>query len=476
MTGKRRTEYILLPLLFALLAAAPAAQVVPQEIGKPEVEFVDDFFEAEGAAEDFSAQELNTEEARSGWLTAYFRNTRLSLQHELAYRTVSPGKPVTNRASARVEDGRLFGGHYFLKFDGSFNYNVVYEDEDYPRAIRNEYRIQRRWREGFLQASFGPVSITLGKQVIVWGKADGAVVTDVISPRDRTELIYTSLEDSRIGQRMLAVDFYPANNQRLSIVLNPDPRVNLAAPPGHAYVPASAFDELAVQLQSAQHPQMGIEYLESGIRWSGTSGKNDYALMLADVLDNEPVYQAEGYTAELYPRLKLQPQYRRYRMLGGGFNSGSGNIVWKAEAAAFHDKSHSTTDYAINGGIVRKDMIAGAAGFDYNSPGHYQLTLEASNMNIRDWQNSILAERENESLIYGSWAKSFMHETLATEFVMVYQPQDGESLLLPRATYEFNDRWTLRLETALFNTRKENTLLGLLAPTRQTSLRLSGYY
>ena len=64
-----------------------------------------------------------------------------------------------------------------------------------------------------------------GKQIVVWGKADAAVVTDIMSPRDLTELVFTSLEDARLGQQMLILDHFSANSQ-WSVVFNPDVKVN----------------------------------------------------------------------------------------------------------------------------------------------------------------------------------------------------------------------------------------------------------
>jgi hypothetical protein len=53
-------------------------------------------------------------------------------------------------------------------------------------------------REGYADVSFGLIDLRIGKQVIVWGRADQINPTDTISPRDYT-LLFTEDNDQRSG-------------------------------------------------------------------------------------------------------------------------------------------------------------------------------------------------------------------------------------------------------------------------------------
>ena len=80
-------------------------------------------------------------------------------------------------------------------------------------------------REAYIQKNFETVDITLGKQQIVWGKADGVFITDVVSPKDLSEFLLRDFEEIRMGVTSLKIDwalpetFIEEHN--LSIVLIP---------------------------------------------------------------------------------------------------------------------------------------------------------------------------------------------------------------------------------------------------------------
>jgi len=59
-------------------------------------------------------------------------------------------------------------------------------------------RVEFELREAYIDADIGDAYLRVGKQQIVWGKADGLKVLDVVNPQDFREFILDDFEDSRI--------------------------------------------------------------------------------------------------------------------------------------------------------------------------------------------------------------------------------------------------------------------------------------
>ncbi|MEE2715862.1 MAG: DUF1302 family protein [SAR324 cluster bacterium] len=460
-----RVGWILLFVLVGLaLPLHGQEQAFPDAfVEEAEVEGLD----ASEEADEFGFEELEPEmdsvvpETSEPDTTTLLPNQRWTLQHDVAYRPHQQ-RTASNRLSLRLELEQLFGEHAFLRFDGKVAYNAVYDasiytNRNYPDSVREKFRRRRTWREGYLQLSFGKISLKLGQQVVVWGKSDASVVTDLVSPRDQTEGFSTPVDEARLGQRMLVLDLYPAANQQLTLIANPDPQVNAYAPTGHEYALAASS---TLTLLPEQRPGFSGSDTEYGLRWGFTAGERDFSLLAADLVDNDFVLALEG-TA-------LRPKYRRFRMLGLGFNSGSGKFLWKGEAAVYSGKGFTTTDYSTEpDGITERDVLAGALGFDYTSAENDQITLEASNHHIRNWQAALTNTRKNTGNLLLSWSRSFLSETLTPEYALAWEPQDGDSLHQFQLRYDWSDALTFELGGFTVLAEKETTTFGRSKPLRQ---------
>ena len=405
---------------------------------------------------------------------------RWTLDSWMAYRFHSK-RLVSQRLSLRLELEQLWGERWFWRFDGKTSWNLIYEEtfypgRDYPEDVREEFRWQNHWREGFLQGRFGAFSLKMGQQVLVWGESDAAVVTDLISPRDQTELFSTPVDESRIGQRLLTLDYYPGANQQLTLFFNPDPQVNRYAPVGHEY--ALSANAGAVILPE-QLPKFGQE-TEFGMRWSFTRNGVDVSGSWADLIDNDPVYVWQGLefglkSESLTPVPVWEPQYRRFQLLGGGAQVSSGDLLWKGEGALWLGKDFTSTESSGDGTRERKVRVL-ALGVEYSGNAGALWSLEASDQWIEDWDASLLGTREHQDLVYASWSRSFQNETLLPQLVLVHQPSLGEWMLQAEFQYDWSDVVQFHMATQSFEVHHADSTLGQLAQFRQFSLQLSAVF
>ncbi|MGK5091607.1 DUF1302 family protein [Deltaproteobacteria bacterium TL4] len=385
------------------------------------------------------------------------KSSRFTFRQELAYR-LEPGRTVVNRSSLRLEWEHLFASHYYFRFDGKMAYNSIYDYQDYPEEVADYYRFQTPLREAYLQASWRKWSFKAGKQIVVWGKSDSGVVTDVISPRDLTEGLFTPLEDSRIGQSLVLFDFYPASSH-WTLVINPDPQVNRTARPGHEYAFPGLVDQKGIVLLEEVQPEFGKGDPELGLRWEKTREGFDLAVMAAQVLSNEPVAVFEGMDPMFQPQYRQE--YRRYNMVGLGANFSAGNFLWKAELGYKEKLAYSHQNVLENKGVAESAVLAMSLGFDYTATGAYSLSMEGSNQHLVDWEEDFIGVRQNSGIIYVSWTKSFLHETLTPQYTLAYEPEGKEGMHQLALSYNISDQWSCKGEIDYFDAQKEDSLLGV---------------
>lgn len=404
-----------------------------------------------------------------------------TFSYELAYGIEDPKNLVINRPSLRLqwEKGK---GNYFVRFDGKVDKDFVYNSSDYNDEVKDKYSHQSEIREFYLQGSKGAFSAKLGRQLVIWGKADGGIVTDIMSPRDLTELVFTSVEYSRIGQNMFVADAYHQNSKtkaqhQWSLIIIPDIKVNDIASPGHPYgidiqlaslFPSSTPNQMPPVFVD-ERPEASWTKPEIGLRWGVTSGKVDWSMMAAEVHENNPVFILE----ETQDQDTIRAQYPRYQMLGMGFNRGHGSFVWKGELAYKNNRQFNLSN-ELN--TERYQVFDLAFGFDFNANGAYTMSLELSNQHIVDWDSRLLNTRRNETVVYAIWNKTWLNETLTTQYTGSAQLQDSESFHRFEIQHDINDQWSAEIQVDYFDARLPDSLFGQLQDKHRVSVQVNFDY
>jgi len=204
---------------------------------------------------------------------------------------------------------------------------------------------------------------------------------------------------------------------------------------------------------------------EVGLRWGVSRGKLDWALMAAEVNEDNPILSLASQPSR-YP---LRIDYPRYQMLGGGFNWGGERFVWKGEAA-FKKNRHFTHEDIVSSG--QYSVLDAALGFDYDANGAYSVSLELSNQHIINWSDDIALLRRDESILYGSISKNWWNETLTTTYTSMLQLQDEEFFHRFEFIYEVDDRWTIELQADYFDSDKQLSVLGQLQDKSRIALQI----
>ncbi|MFO8233784.1 MAG: hypothetical protein R6U04_00070, partial [Bacteroidales bacterium] len=107
---------------------------------------------------------------------------------------------VRNYTGALLEEGADFSiiqNTFNLELEKT-GMNMGFRVNPYVYHYTNE-ELDYGMREAYIDLFFDKVDISLGKQQIIWGKADGVFITDVVSPKDLREFLLPEFEEIRMG-------------------------------------------------------------------------------------------------------------------------------------------------------------------------------------------------------------------------------------------------------------------------------------
>ena len=192
--------------LMLLLLGVPVWAEDPNDFPESDLEFFEEefgfeeeggelSFDNEGEIELEMASDAAEQEKSSSLFQELSAASRFTLKHEASYNTVKPEKTINNRSSFRWEFSKFFGNYFFFQFDTKLN--AFWGNDHRGEAEDKDPLLETSTKEAFLQFSAGDTSVKAGIQILIWGESDGGAVTDVISPRDYSELFFISLEESR---------------------------------------------------------------------------------------------------------------------------------------------------------------------------------------------------------------------------------------------------------------------------------------
>ncbi|MGK0289484.1 MAG: hypothetical protein ACI86H_000929 [bacterium] len=375
----------------------------------------------------------------------------VTLSQEGGYQTRTETKDViVNRSNLRLKWRAAFGNKLF-RFDGNVTY---FHNNDHRTEADEEkdYDFEGQVREAYFQISLNKWTVTVGQQVLVWGEADGAVVTDVISARNQSELFFIPIQSARLGQPMLKIDHYAKSNWTFFIV--PLASVNQIPEKDTLYDVNPFLDSTIYEIQD-DLPEFGD--LEGGIRWKKTVGSSDISFMLAVLRENQIVYENLGTTSS--GKVLLSKRAPQFAMIGMAWNWTKGAFLWKGEVAFKKDRSFQHSSFAQNEAILKKDIFDSALGMEYTSNDNLVFSVEVSNQQILAWNTDVSTYREYESTLYAILSKQLLHDTLKLQYTYIRQLQDHDAVHQSEISYKATDNLKLDVKYSHFSIIKENSNL-----------------
>ena len=416
---------------------------------------------------------------RRGWTTCRFSGflrfyAGVELDREAAF--------IAARSRARLNLlYRYEGGRIFLSNDVQNRYRRTSEE-----APVGELRYDLR--EAFIDV-FGPeVDVRLGRQQIVWGEADGAFVTDLVSPLDLTEFLAQDFADVRLGIPALKAIYYPGAFA-LEGVLVPGAFPTRLPERGSPWDPLpERVAGLSVERLDGGRPPFTLSNGETALRitYNGLAQTSVAGLHLY-TWNRQPAFAKSlaGAPGAL-PAITLTPAHYRRHAFGLTFSTGlpqpfvlRGETIFHARRAFDAEVDPTEIDPAILLEGARRDsllsrlpsgllvyrpfgqaMLSGERFF-----GRHLVRVQAIGSLVFRHNADVVAQRRFEQSASALYTGRFRRETLQLQLFAFYNFGGRDYWLNPALTYAARDALRATVGLHLFGGPTPDDVFGALPAT-----------
>jgi len=305
-------------------------------------------------------------------------------------------------------------------------------------------------REAYLDIYLNNFDIRFGRQQIIWGKADGAFITDIVSPKDLSEFLLPDFEEIRMGVNAIKLDYYLQSNS-FELVWIPIFTATKLPDQSSIWFPKLMYNDLNISFAEAEQVNSNLENSEVFFKYSRLSSSIDFEIMAGYMWDDD-------FSAYKYPQIDtithsftgivIHPEYHRLGVTGGSFSTTLGGTVLRGEAAFYMGKYFGTDNISVNNGLIQKDYLHYLAGYDF-SLFDISMSMQFIQEYIMDYTDEITSY-EFESTMTFLANKSFLRETLFLDLFTYVGLNNGDALIRPKLTYKVSDGLEVLVGANLF--------------------------
>lgn len=380
--------------------------------------------------------------------------------------SLTNGQNVDMHGYARSYFGILTeqDGKYSI-LQNTFNFELSLSNDNSAFYINpyiyqySEKETELSLREVYVDLKFGKNFATrIGKQQIIWGKADGVFITDIISPKNLSEFLLPDFEEIRIGITSVKMDYY-SGNSTIEVVLIPQFQPTIFADENSIWSPKPPEITMAIppgfQLQknvdySRNSVESSLENSEIAGKYSYLSGIIDFEIMGGYLWDDNPTLHTIKAINPVSKVLNVtvRPEYHRLTMGGGSFSTSIYGWVVRGEGAYYQGRNFMSLDPLANEGVVEKNYLHYLIGIDYNILG-IDVSAQYMEERILDYEDQIYQEEVQQTVTF-LVNQDFLNETLFLSCLVYYGFNQSDALIRPKVTYKYSDGLEVLVGANLF--------------------------
>lgn len=314
--------------------------------------------------------------------------------------------------------------------------------------------------EAWYDFGLGPLNLTLGRQIIAWGKADGIPIADIVCPRDMTAFSAVEYADTRIPVDAVRVDlaigewsveatWIPVFTPAKLPITEDNPLSSIARP---AAVTASGT-ELPVTWFVADTPKNVAdgEYAAC-IAWAGAAfDASAYAFSGWDDIPRTKKTLVIDTETKLPWGVSVSADWYRISMFGADISVPVGPIVFRAEGAYIHDRYFPCVGLADP---MQNDQVLAMAGFDW-TPDAWIITAQYIEDIVPERDRAMERDQRNPGTTV-SVSRKFFRDTLEITSSGYLGLSKYDAYASISASYAFDDHLAIGAGADLFSGGPEN--------------------
>lgn len=316
-----------------------------------------------------------------------------------------------------------------------------YSDYSKPAMLNNEMELELR--EFYLQGELGDSFLTVGKQQIVWGKADGLKILDIVNPQSFREFILDDFDSSRIPLWTFNVEHNIADWD-LQFLWIPDQTYHALPKQSASYAFTSAElvpiapPGVQVNIEQARRPNNSLLDSDVGFRattfWKGWDITFNYLYQY----NNLPVFRQNLSFSAGIPVVTISPEYERTHVMGTTFSNAFSDWVIRGEIGYFTEHYFIRKNSLQNQGVVKSPELHYVLGLDWNAPWDVLLSAQL----IQSWvlnDADKTTRNKLDTTLTGLIRRNFMYDTLVAEILIIANTNNGDGIIRPKISYEWQD-------------------------------------
>lgn len=332
--------------------------------------------------------------------------------------------------------------------------------------------------EAFLDLYTRRIDLRLGHQLVIWGKADGVFVTDLLAPLDLSEFLAEPFEDLRLGLTAAQANAY-LGAFCLDAVLVPSRPTTKLPEPGSAWYPLpERILGVPIVLEEPEPSAVGSG-TEAALRltYDGLP-RTDVSVLWINGFNRLPAFR-KGLDVRLdgtiEGRIVVEPAYERRHVLGLTFETLALDPFVLRGEAAFHtaallDEPIPTSAQGFldpaflealgRGFLVERPLGEAVLGLE-RALGSHLLRVQAMGSLVFDHDAHVARERFEPTLT-AFWLGRFRRETLSAQ-AFVLRTIGKDYWLEASLSYALRDALSATLGAQVFGgERGGGGLAGLL--------------
>lgn len=307
-------------------------------------------------------------------------------------------------------------------------------------------------RELYMDMYFDNFDIRLGKQQVVWGKADGVFITDIVSPLNLTEFLLPDFDEIRTGVTAAKLDYYVGNSTFEAIVI-PQFTPILRPDENSIWYIQPEFPAPATFDWSKSEITPSLQNSEIFLKYSAMTSKIDFEFMGGYTWDDTPAMHVEkefdmSSGSPVLTGLNITPEHHRLTVAGGSFSSEIKGVILRGEAAYYNGKYFQTEDPLAKDALIQKNYLHYVVGLDFNI-GSVKMSTQFIQQYILDYSDLMDNPETNNTATFMA-RYDMMRETVHLDLFSYIGLDDGDALIRPKITYDFDDSFSILLGSNIF--------------------------
>ena len=303
-------------------------------------------------------------------------------------------------------------------------------------------------REAFMDYSADNWDVRIGRQLIIWGKADGLEITDIISPKDYTEFLARDFDDIRLPIDALKFRFL-FEQTNLELIWLPVFKPAILPPASSPWEMKNESHDYYEEWFTTVEPEMSLKNSEIAAKISTYRSGFDLAFSAFHSWEDIPAMHRKMYkTSSVIDSVYYYPEHHRLTFLGLEFSIPYKDLVFRGESAFYKDRYFEPASMQTET-LFKKNSLNWMMGIDWSPGNDWSFTGQLADNFILDYAKEIDTD-EHTFLSTLNVSKQLFRQILKLSSMLYYGINDEDYFIRTSVDYALTDEMHILTGIDLF--------------------------